>query len=175
MQSIKIINMNQSDSSSNKEAPRSCKNSKDTYKFHKVIGSARTHSARRSKAKELGLTQDEKEEKERSDYERSVFSHHEASTRSASTSSFRAKNVKLLSAKTIRTTKVAIDTFEHEVEQFNEDLKELIKREEDRIEHEEKVKANAGQPLDYFQLPKVAKLSPRASLNSTSSAKCENV
>ena len=79
-----------------------------------------------------------------------MFSHHEASTRSASTSSFRAKNAKNLSAKTIRESKVAIDTFEYEVEAFNDEMKEIIERENARIEHEEKIKANAGQPLDYF-------------------------
>ena len=127
------------------EAPSSQRNSKRALHIHKMIGN-RSTSARGRKEK----TQNEIEEDERSEYKRRVFADHEASTRSASTSSFKAKNVKRLSEKSIRESKVAVDTFEYEVEAFNDEMKEVIKRETARLELEEKIKENAGQPLDYF-------------------------
>ena len=63
-----------------------------------------------------------------------MFADHEASTRSASTSSLKASNVKRLAEKSIRESKITIDTYEYEVEAFNGKLKEVIKRETKRLE-----------------------------------------
>ena len=106
----------------------------------KIIGPAtRTNSARHS-----NQSRQDAKEQERKEFEKKVFAHHDASTRSASNSSFRTNNVRLLSQKSIRSAKAAIETLDYEVENFNDQMKEVIKREEERIEYEKKVKDNAG-------------------------------
>ena len=99
--------------------------SSNNISYCKIIGHSRTNSARNDKESRLDA-----KEQERKEYEKKVFAHHDASTRSASNSSFRTNNVKLLSQKSIRSAKAAIETLDYEVEHFNDKMKEVIKREE---------------------------------------------
>ena len=52
-----------------------------------------------------------------------------------------------------------INLFDQEVEKFNNKMTNVQKREIARLELEERIRANAGKNLDYFQLPSVAKRS----------------
>ena len=47
--------------------------------------------------------------------------------------------------KSISTARDTIERFPKEVKNFNKDMKKTLRREEERLEHEEKVKMNAGK------------------------------
>ena len=85
---------------------------------------------------------DAKQEQERLDYAKRVLDHHETSTRSASTSSHRARNAEFLSVQSIHSTKAVLKAAKYEVKKFNDDLKEVLKREEDRLEKEDGYSGN---------------------------------
>ena len=70
---------------------------------------------------------------------KSVLDHHEASTRSASICSAKASSARRLMFKSIRSSKDTIELFENEVKKFDECMKEVQKREEDRIDLERRI------------------------------------
>ena len=52
--------------------------------------------------------------------------------------------------KSIRSAHDTIELFETEVKKFDDSMKKVQKREEDRIDLERRIKDNAGKKLDWF-------------------------
>ena len=84
-------------------------------------------------------------EKERSEYQRNVLSHHAQSTRSASLSSYRASREQQQIDNEISSVKQTIVKFENEVDRFDQNMTQFSQREVERLELEEKIRANAGK------------------------------
>ena len=82
------------------------------------------------------------------------------STRSASLSSYRASREQEQIESEISSVKETISKLDKEVERFDSKMVNVSKREVERMELEEKIKANAGKRLDYFILPSVARRDP---------------
>ena len=85
------------------------------------------------------------------------MNHHEASTRSASLSSFKAKKESTDISACLERGRQMNEGFTREIRKFNNSMTNVVRREEARIDLEEKVWQNAGKQLDYFKLPSVAK------------------